>query len=303
MQLPRFVVFGEALTDFVRTAPDRWHSAAGGSGWNVARVAATLGLPTGWAGAVSADLFGDDIVARSRAAGLDMRFVQVVERPPLIAMVHRSDPPRYFFLGEGTADLAFDEKALPQGWEEVCEVAHFGCISLIREPLGARLVDLAERLHARGTRISFDPNYRNLMDASYPALFEHMAGLSHIIKLSEEDLSQIYPDKAPAAAMEQVCAIAPQALVLYTQGERGMSLIGAGQRLRQPAFSVAVSDTVGAGDASVGGLVASLLGHGTAALPEHLRFAAATAAAACTAHGAHAPTRAEVEGLLAGSPL
>ena len=72
--LPRLVVFGEALTDFVRTGPDSWRSVAGGACWNVARVAATLGVPTGWAGSVSDDLFGRDLTDKSRDAGLDPRF-------------------------------------------------------------------------------------------------------------------------------------------------------------------------------------------------------------------------------------
>lgn len=72
--LPRLLVFGEALTDFVRTGDNTWQSAAGGSCWNVARVAATLGLPTGWGGAVSDDLFGKEIVEKSVRANLDMRF-------------------------------------------------------------------------------------------------------------------------------------------------------------------------------------------------------------------------------------
>ena len=50
--LPRLVVFGEALTDFVRSGDNGWSSVAGGSCWNVARVASTLGIdavtyPTG----------------------------------------------------------------------------------------------------------------------------------------------------------------------------------------------------------------------------------------------------------------
>src|SRR5690606_17076441 len=144
--LPRLVVFGEALTDLVRTGEDSWRSIAGGACWNVARVAATLGVETGWGGAVSDDLFGARLVELSREAGLDPRFLQVVPRPPLLAVVHQIDPPRYFFLGENAADLAFDEAALPAGWEAACQFVHFGCISLVRQPLGERLVALAVRL-------------------------------------------------------------------------------------------------------------------------------------------------------------
>ncbi|MCR6686199.1 carbohydrate kinase [Pseudoxanthomonas sp.] len=298
-QLPPLVVFGEALTDFVRTGEDGWRSIAGGACWNVARVAATLGVPTGWGGAVSEDLFGQEIVARSQAAGLDPRFMQVVARPPLLAMVHQLHPPRYFFLGENSADLAFDPSRLPAGWQAACRIAHFGCISLVRQPLGARLLAIAGALHAAGVPVSFDPNCRSLMGPDYPPLFERLAALSSVLKISDEDLRHIYPVLDPDAALGRVQALAPEAVLLYTRGGDGMTAYAHGHRIEQPAFAVAVADTVGAGDACIGGFLASRLLRPDADLAEHVRFAAATAAAACTRAGAHAPSRAEVERVLA----
>lgn len=295
---PRLVVFGEALTDLIRTGPDQWRSVPGGSCWNVARVAATLGLPTAWAGAVSADLFGRAIVDGSIAAGLDPRFLQVVDKPPLLAVVHQPSPPAYFFIGQDSADLAFDESRLPSGWDAACEVAHFGCISLVREPLGSRLVALAERLKRRGVRISFDPNHRLLMDAQYPALFERMARIADVLKVSEEDFAAIYPELSPARAASHLRELVPGAAVLITRGKDGMSLMHGEQTIEQSAFPIVVADTVGAGDASLGGFLASMLTAGDAGLDRHLRFASATAAVVCGRAGAHAPSHAEVHALL-----
>lgn len=295
---PRLVVFGEALTDFVRSGDSAWHSVAGGSCWNVARVASTLGIDAAWAGAVSRDLFGDEIVAKSRSAGLDIRFLQVADKPPLIAMVHQTHPPQYFFLGTDTADLAFDEQALPAGWDAACQVAHFGCISLVRQPLGARLLQIAQRLKARGVAICFDPNYRNLMGADYPALFERLAALADVVKVSDEDLRGIYPQLDAEAALRRARALAPDAALLYTRGADGLSLYRGAQRIDQLAMPVTVADTVGAGDACIGGYLASLLADPAADAAVHLRFAAATAAAACARSGAHAPPRSEVEQLI-----
>ncbi|MCY0388480.1 carbohydrate kinase [Robbsia sp. Bb-Pol-6] len=292
--LPRLLVFGEALTDFVRSGAQTWHSVAGGSGWNVARVGATLGVPTGWGGAVSRDVFGQEIVDKSRAAGLDMRFLQVVDKPPLIAMVHQTSPPDYFFLGTDTADLAFDARALPAGWETQCEIAHFGCISLVREPLAGQLVALARRLRQAGTRISFDANYRNLMGPDYPAFFESMVANADIVKVSDEDLARIYPDRTSAAVLEDVRRRAAHALLLFTRGADGMTLFTGDAVLEQAALRVNVADTVGAGDACIGGFLTSLLQRPAGPLAEHLHFAAATAAAACTRVGAYAPTRDDV---------
>lgn len=300
--LPRLLVFGEALTDFVRTGTATWHSVAGGSCWNVARVCATLGVKTGWAGSLSSDLFGQEIVALSQQAGLDARFIQVVNKPPLIAMVHQTAPPDYFFLGTDTADLAFDPDQLPRGWEEACEIAHFGCISLVREPLGACLVDIARQLRRSGRRISFDANYRNLMGPDYPAFFEDMARHADIVKVSDEDLTRIYPSRAVSDSITALRGLTP-GLVLLTCGSAGMTLWDGPTRIEQPAFAVEVADTVGAGDACIGGFLASLSSTPSRALSDHLRFAAATAAAVCMHAGAHAPSRVEVDRVLAGTAV
>ena len=62
LPLPRLVVFGEALTDFLHQGNGQWLARPGGACWNVARVAARLGVPTGYAGAISNGL------ARSRSS-------------------------------------------------------------------------------------------------------------------------------------------------------------------------------------------------------------------------------------------
>jgi fructokinase len=297
----RFVTFGEALTDFIREDGDLWRAVPGGSCWNVARAAARLGLPTGYAGAVSRDLFGDDLLRLTREAGLDPRFTQQVDRPPLLAMVWSKDPPRYFFVGDDSADLNYDLRALPDGWLDAAECVHFGCISLVRQPHAARLVALAERVHAAGRRVCYDPNFRNLMRDGYWPTLERMAALADHIKVSEEDLAGLFPGKPLSAAMRELRAIAPRASVLLTLGADGMRLFTADREVFQPAFPVRVVDAVGAGDACVGGWMASLLLDPSVPPESHVAFAAATAAVVCQHAGAYAPTRGEVLALMAAA--
>ncbi|HEX7487310.1 MAG TPA: carbohydrate kinase [Anaeromyxobacteraceae bacterium] len=297
----RFVVFGEALTDFIREDEHHWRSVPGGSCWNVARAAARFGVSTGYAGALSRDLFGDDLFQLTREAGLDLRYTQRVDKSPLLAMVVSKDPPKYFFVGDDSADLNFDLGALPAGWLDDAEIASFGCISLVRQPYAARLVALAERVHAAGKRICFDPNYRNLMDGpGYRDTLVRMARIADYIKASSEDLACLFPGAGQGGRLRELRALAPRAAILLTEGSAGMRLFAEGREVIQPAFSVQVVDTVGAGDASTGGWMASLLGAPQARLEDHLAFAAATAAVVCGHSGAYAPTRAEVEALLRG---
>jgi hypothetical protein len=144
--LPPVVVFGEALTDLIRQDDGRhWLARPGGAPWNVARVVARLGVPAAFAGAVGRDVFGDELAAQSAEAGLDLRFLQRSDHAPLLAVVPSTEPPRYFFIGDDSADLHFDPRALPAGWREAARVVHFGSISLARVPLAGRLVAEAER--------------------------------------------------------------------------------------------------------------------------------------------------------------
>jgi fructokinase len=300
MNLPQLIVFGEALTDFIREDGSRWRSAAGGSCWNVACVGARLGVRTGFAGTVSADPFGDELMQLSAQAGLDMRFMRQVERSPFLAMVVSKHPPQYFFVGEHSADLAFDATALPSGWMEAAQIVHFGSLSLVREPLAAHLLNIAQAAHAAGKRISFDPNFRAPMAGpEYRVTLSRMAGLASYIKVSDEDLRGLFPELDEASALAQLRAWAPTAAILVTRGASGMQLLTPHDTLSQRALAAQVVDTVGCGDASVGGWIASLLTRPDALFASHLRYSAACAALACARQGAYAPTADEVAARLA----
>ncbi|MPW19532.1 carbohydrate kinase [Paraburkholderia sp. CNPSo 3157] len=297
-EFPDFVSAGDILTDLVRTGPSTWLSVPGGAGWNVARAVARLGLPTACAGSLGVDNFSDDLWNASVAAGLDMRFMQRVERAPLLAVVHQTHPPAYFFMGDNSADLAFDPSKLPEGWMSHVKWAHFGCISLVRQPIGATLAKLAAELRARGVKISFDPNYRNLMEHGYEPTLRHMASLADLIKVSDEDLRLLFKTDDEASALARLRAMNPKAVVLVTRGSEKATLIDGERIVEAQPPRVAVADTVGAGDASIGGLLFSLMTAPQRKWEEHLAFSLAAGAAACRHSGAHSPTLDEVVSLL-----
>ncbi len=294
----RYVVFGEALTDFLCQENQLWQSVAGGSCWNVARAGARLGVHTGFAGAVSCDMFGDDIAHLGALAGLDPDYLQRVAKPPLLAMVASTRPPSYFFIGGDSADLHFSPDALPDGWLDAADVVHFGSISLAREPLATRLLAVAERVCEAGKQIAFDPNWRNAMGAGYAATLEKMARMASYIKVSDEDLQHLFPSLDQAAALQQLRAWAPDASILFTRGAGGLQLLTPDASVTQPAFAVPVADTVGCGDASMAGWMCSLLRNPDAAPAVHAAFAAACAAVAACHAGAYSPLLAEVDALL-----
>jgi len=295
--LPRFVSVGEALTDLIRVDGDSWVSMVGGATWNVARVMAKLGLTSAFAGAISDDVFGQALWTASDAAGLDLRFVQRLSRSPLLAIVHQTRPPRYFFVGDDSADLHFDPDALPGGWRQHAKWVHFGGISLARQPLAGKLLELAAELKAAGIKISYDPNFRVAMDERYDATLRRMTALADVIKVSDEDLVGLFRTDDIELALSTLRGWNPQATVLYTRGAAGATLQVSAQAWHCVPPVVDVVDSVGAGDASIGGLLFSLMQHPERTWPAHLRFAVCAGAAACVAAGAAPPSFRSIEEL------
>lgn len=297
---PRFVAAGEALTDMVvsRTEANQWRSLCGGATWNVARVVSALGIPSAFAGAISTDVLGDALWAASAQAGLDLRFLQRFDKSPLLAMVYSLEPPRYFFVGDDSADLHFDASLLPAPWQDHCEWAHFGGISLAREPLAGNLLALAKSLKARGVRISFDPNFRVLMDEKFDGMLEAMVRLADVVKVSDEDLLGLFRTQDVMSAFQTLRGWNPDATVLFTRGAEGASLYQGDRSWSAKPPPIDVVDSVGAGDASMGGLLLSLMRQPEMDSSVHLRHAVAAGAAACLVAGANPPTPTQLESLL-----
>lgn len=287
---PQFISFGEALTDMIHLGGNRWASVPGGAPWNVARVMATFGVISAFGGAISQDCFGDMLWQASVEARLDMRFMQRLDKSPLLAIVHETSPPRYFFIGDDSADLHFDMAALPQGWERVVCWAHFGGISLARRPLAQRLVALAERLKVQGVRISYDPNFRVAMDKNYDAILVRMAAIADLLKVSEEDLRGLFRTDDEEGAFSHLRAMNPAAAFLYTRGAEGAALYVGEQVWRATPPVITFVDTIGAGDSSLAGMLCSLMHRPGSGWNAHLRAAIAAGAGACLTAGATPPS-------------
>ena len=296
---PQFVSFGEALTDMIRLDATRWTSVPGGAPWNVAQVMACFGVPSAFGGAISQDCFGEDLWQTSVKARLDLRFMQRLNKSPLLAIVHETQPPKYFFVGDDSADLHFDVSALPQGWEGGVRWAHFGGISLARQPLAERLVSLAERLKKLGVHISYDPNFRVAMGKDYDPILARMVAIADLIKVSEEDLRGLFRTEDEEGAFATLRAMNTGAAFLYPRGAEGATLHVGDKTWRGTPPVIKVVDTVGAGDCSLAGLLCSLMHHPELGWDSHLRASLAAGTGACLAAGANPPS-AETLARLAG---
>jgi fructokinase len=189
---------------------------------------------------------------------------------------------------------------------------HAGSIASWRQPSAPLVLELLRQVHAAGDRlISYDPNVRpGLMgDASRAlAALQPRLKAAHLIKVSDEDLSFLYPGGDPAEVARVWCGLGASLVIVTSGGDGAVAYGAAGELARCPAPKVTVVDTVGAGDSFMGGLLAALADAGvsspadlsaavldTATIGAALAQAVLVAAVTCEQRGANPPTRAELE--------
>jgi fructokinase len=304
---PVFVVIGEAIVDLVAETGSRTFVAhPGGSPANVALGLARLGHAVTLMTRLGRDAFGDMIAAHLEGDGVRVdRGLDPTARTSLAVATLTAGSASYDFRIDW--DLR-DVESLPSG--TVC--LHTGSLATALPPGRGRVVNLLERERERGgVTISYDPNVR-------PALLgdrerarsdvERLVALSDVVKVSDEDLAWLYPGRRDEEVAREWVGRGP-ALVVVTRGGDGVLAVTAGLTLQRPARSIALADTVGAGDSFTAGLLdrlgsLELLGgsrrDALAAIDEPslagvLDAAGLIAAITCSRPGADPPTREEVE--------
>lgn len=197
------VVAGEALMDVYEAGATPTGSMLdarmGGSPFNVAIGLARLGTPAAFYGGISIGVLGDRLAAALAAEGVDLGPAVRLAAPTTLALVglRPGGVPDYAFYGHGAADRSLTPDTLDR--VPAAAAYHFGSYSMVVEPTASTLLALAERECGRAV-ISWDPNVRPTVEpdaAVWRALFARMVGLSHLIKVSDEDLAHLFPGADP----------------------------------------------------------------------------------------------------------
>ena len=187
---------------------------------------------------------------------------------------------------------------------------HTGSIAAVQDPGCLAVAALIDTYRVSAT-VTFDPNVRPSLIADRDLArerIEHLVERSDIVKVSEEDLRWIDPDRPPERIAQTWLALGP-AIVAVTMADRGAAAVCAAGVARVPARPVQVVDTVGAGDAFMVGLIDALWGRGLLGAQRRAELAgldldaltaaleAASAAAALTVGraGADLPDRAALD--------
>jgi fructokinase len=309
-----FIVVGEALVDLVGQRGGRTLAAhPGGSPANVALGLGRLGVPVILKTRLGRDAFGEMIRGHLAASGVrvDAGNDAGVSTSLAIATLAAGIASYDFRIEWDIDDLA------PLPVETRC--LHTGSLATALAPGKRSVVELVERERARGrVTISYDPNVRPALlgePARARPEIERLVALSDVVKVSDEDLRWLYPDRSDEDAARDWLASGP-AVVVVTRGGAGVYAVAGEVELRRGAVPIDLVDTVGAGDSFTSGLLdglhrADLIGAArrdalaaidAATLDSVVEEAALIAAITCSRPGAEPPTRAELDATLAAGP-
>ncbi|MDO5643031.1 MAG: carbohydrate kinase [Paracoccus sp. (in: a-proteobacteria)] len=298
---------GESLIDMVP------HDGAflplpGGSVYNTTVALGRLGARTGYLWPLSRDAFGAALRGPLTQAGVDLSLCPETGRLTTLAIVFLNDgQASYSFYDEGTAGRMFDIGELPALPDDI-QALFIGGISLIQEPCGSTVLELANRAAERGLVIMLDLNIRPNLIGDDRATRERLGALirfADIVKISDDDAAWLFPDLRPEDTVREVLNLGPR-LVLHTHGAGGASGITAAAAAHRAAERVEIADTIGAGDTFNAGMLTALAEAGAlsrdalAALDEDvlaraLDLAVRAAAITVSRPGANPPWRAELD--------
>ena len=257
-------VCGEVLIDVLPTGP-----VVGGGPANTAKALARLGHKVDFIDGISTDAYGVSARKELERDGVGLSLALSSEKPTCTATV-TLDPQgsaTYEFVIDGTATFDFADSWLPDPERLKPSVLHIGTLVTIVEPASSILYKWAVKT-AEFAPIVFDPNVRSSVVADrdkYRASVEKWVGISSVVKLSDDDISWLYPDQS----MDEVAkgwVAGGVSLVVITRGAHG--IIGYTEHGFEEVESAkaAVVDTVGAGDTVGAILVESIINHSVSGL-------------------------------------
>lgn len=165
----------------------------------------------------------------------------------------------------GAANYDFHINWDPQTTADLSDTCHFhtGSIAAVLTPGAQTVAHMAKALHADAT-VSIDPNARPQLlgetASPHPAAFDQLAellDLADIVKASDEDIAYFAPDQSESEFVAE-CFQRGATIVVITAGASGVRGYLRGETIQLEPFTVQVADTVGAGDALMGGLLDAL---------------------------------------------
>ena len=234
----------------------------GGAESNLAIALSRLGLSAGWAGYLGDDEPGQLVLDRIRAEGVDTSQVRrIKERPTgLYLREHVGTDVRVYYYRLGSAASTMQRGAFDTGYLGGAKFVHLtGITPALSEDCRAFTPWAAREAHASGARVSFDVNYRSKLWGTEEAreFVEEILPDVYLLLAGDEEARALW-GRDDEALVRELASKGPEEVVLKTGSAGSLALVG-GEVLEHPAFTVAETDPVGAGDAFAAGYLAGHL--------------------------------------------
>jgi ribokinase len=280
---------GETVTgaDLVR--------APGGKSSNQAVAAARLGASATMVGRVGRDAFGRELSRSLREAGVATRWVRGCERPTGTALIFVDERGDNVIAVSPGANKELRPDDVPPHVIESADV-----VAATLEVALPSIEEAFRRARTAGVRTILNAAPAHGSSRGLQSLLERC----DVVICNETELASLLGTSVDAASdartARQLRAF-PEQVVVVTLGAGGALAVVGEEVPRQPAFAVPVVDTVGAGDAFVGGyVVGETLDRSAAGIAVALRWGCAAGSLAATRYGAQPsmPWLTEVEALL-----
>ena len=232
----------------------------GGGPYNVARTIGRLEQAVTYLGRLSTDAFGRRLRAELEADGVALDGVVATDTPTTLALAEldASGGAQYEFYDVGTSAPGLTLEEATAVLPPASAMLYVGTLGLVFEPMATTLEAVVGRVGDE-TLVALDPNCRpSVIDdpAAYRARLDRLLARTDVVKASEDDLAWLDPGRRhrrrrarPARPRRR-----GRAGDARRPTARWWSPPDEVRELASPA--VEVVDTIGAGDAFMGGFLA-----------------------------------------------
>ena len=238
--------------------PGQRNGVIGGGPENTAIALARLGHDVQFIDGISTDDWGVAAKNELNLDGVGTKFCKFSDKPTCQAIVTLDEKgsASYEFVIDGTATFDFQREWLPDPYKHKPSLLHIGTLVTAIEPGASVLFDWALEVSELAP-IVFDPNVRPAVIPDrdlYRKQVEKWVDISSVVKVSEDDLAWLYPDRDDLEVAKEWVA-GDVSLVVITRGGDGLVGVTRTGVYSVPGVRIDVADTIGAGD-TVGAVIA-----------------------------------------------
>lgn len=251
----KVLCFGEVLWDMLPTG-----AKAGGAPMNVALHLHKIGAEVGLVAKVGDDSLGHELVSFLKDFGLNTSMVQVDgELPTSQVLVHLDEHKNASY--EICENVAWDNIIKDSKNEEFAadsSVFVYGSLASRSERTRETLIDLLETSTAyKVMDVNLRPPYIE------QSIIELLLNKANLAKVNDDELYHIAKNNGVEGDEETVIKWMADFFacesICVTKGAKGATLYMNNEFVSHPGFKIELADSVGAGDAFLGGLISAII--------------------------------------------